>query len=206
MSDISSKDHWENVYNTKAEDQVSWYQSYPIASMQIILSLNLPREAAVIDIGGGDSHLAEALLMEGFSNIHVLDISDNAIQRAKTRLSEKASGIQWIVSDVTALNISVQFDLWHDRAAFHFLTTEDKISSYVALAESKIKKNGYLVIGTFSESGPSKCSGLDIKQYSALTLNQRFSKSFDLIKCQNDQHTTPFNTVQDFVFCVFRKR
>lgn len=206
MNDNSLKEHWEKVYNTKAENEVSWYQPYPSTSMEIISSLDLSPDAAVIDIGGGDSHLAEALLDKGYANLYVLDISASAIERAKVRLGERASIIQWIVSDVTELNTSVQFDLWHDRAAFHFLTTEGQISRYVALTEANVKKGGYLVIGTFSESGPLKCSGLDIKQYSELTMNERFGHAFDFIKCQNDHHTTPFNTVQDFLFCIFRKK
>lgn len=202
----SLKEHWENVYNTKAENEVSWYQPYPSTSMEIISSLNLSPDAAMIDIGGGDSHLAEALLDKGFTNIHVLDISASAIERAKDRLGVKASRIQWNVSDVTELNTSVQFDLWHDRAAFHFLTTEDKIASYVALAEKNIKKDGWLVIGTFSESGPLKCSGLDIKQYSESTMNKRFSPRFNLIKFLRYDHTTPSGSVQNFLFGIFQKK
>lgn len=206
MDDTLLKEHWENVYHAKAEHEVSWYQSYPATSMEIISSLNLPSNAAIIDIGGGDSHLAEALLEKGFTNIHVLDISASAIERAMTRLGANASKIHWIVSDVTELNTHAHFDLWHDRAAFHFLTTEDKISRYVALAEKTLSKDGYLVIGTFSESGPTKCSGLDIKQYSESTMAQRFGHAFDLVKCQRDNHITPSGTIQNFLFCSFRKK
>lgn len=206
MDDTLLKEHWENVYHAKAENEVSWYQPYPATSMEIISSLNLPTNAAIIDIGGGDSHLAEALLDKGFTNVHVLDISASAIERAKTRLGANASSIQWIVSDVTEFNTHAQFDLWHDRAAFHFLTTEDKISRYVALCEKTLRKDGYLVIGTFSESGPTKCSGLDITQYSESTIVQRFIHAFDRMKCQKENHTTPTGTIQNFLFCSFRKK
>lgn len=206
MDDTLLKEHWENVYHAKAEHEVSWYQPYPATSMEIISSLNLPTHAEIIDIGGGDSHLAEALLEKRFTNIHVLDISASAIERAKTRLGTNASSIQWIVSDITEFTTHAQFDLWHDRAAFHFLTTEDKISRYVALAEKTLRKDGHLVIGTFSESGPMKCSGLDITQYSESMMAQRFGQSFDLIKCQSINHTTPSGMIQNFLFCSFRKK
>lgn len=206
MDHISLKEHWENVYNTKAEDEVSWYQPYPSTSMEIIHSLNLPSYAAIIDIGGGDSHLAEALLDNGFTNIYVLDISVIAIERAKIRLGEKASKINWIICDVTEFKAPISFDLWHDRAAFHFLTTEDKIATYISLAEQSVKKDGYLVMGTFSEIGPLKCSGLAITQYSESTMILRFGHAFDLIKCQRDNHTTPSKTVQNFLFCSLKKK
>ncbi|RYZ19605.1 MAG: class I SAM-dependent methyltransferase, partial [Chitinophagaceae bacterium] len=135
----------------------------------------------------------------------VLDISANAIQRAKQRVGKRASQVHWIVSDVTEFEPPVQFDFWHDRAAFHFLTTEDKIYKYVSIAEDAIMKDGYLILGTFSETGPQKCSGLEIKQYSEASMSARFEVAFDRIKCITEDHTTPFNTVQNFLFCSFKK-
>lgn len=203
---FQNKDHWENIYRTKSEDEVSWFQPYPKTSMEFVKLFNLPLSANIIDIGGGDSHFVDALLDKGFKNIYVLDISANAIERAKQRLGDRAFKVQWIVSDITEYEPSVQFDFWHDRAAFHFLTTEDKIYKYVSIAEDAIKKDGYLILGTFSENGPTKCSGLEIKQYSEASMSARFEVDFDRIKCIQEDHTTPSKAVQNFLFCSFKKK
>ena len=203
---LSEQHHWDKVYNTKAEDEVSWFQPYPKMSMEFVELFNLPLHANIIDIGGGDSHFVDALLDKGYQNIWVLDISTKAIERSKLRLGKRAKMVQWIVSDVTAFKPEVQFDFWHDRAAFHFLTTEDKIYKYVSIAEDAIKNNGYLVLGTFSENGPEKCSGLNIKQYSEASMSARFEVGFDRIKCIQEDHITPFNAVQNFLFCSFKKK
>ena len=208
LSNMSSADrrHWDKIYNTKAENELSWFQPYPKTSMEFIALFNLPVGANIIDIGGGDSHFVDALLDRGFQNIYVLDISITAIERAKQRLGEKASKVNWIVADITEFEPSVQFDFWHDRAAFHFLTTEGKIYKYVSIAEGAIRKNGYLILGTFSETGPGKCSGLDVKQYSESSMSARFEIAFDRIKCIQENHKTPFNTVQNFLFCSFMRK
>lgn len=202
----SYKQHWENIFNTKAPGEVSWFQSYTTTSMEFVNLLNIPPDANIIDIGGGDSHFVDALLDKGFKNIYVLDISSNAIERARKRLGERASKVNWIVSDITEFKPQVQFDLWHDRAAFHFLITEESIYKYVSIAEGAIKNAGHLILGTFSENGPQKCSGLEIKQYSAASLSARFEDSFEQVKCITEDHLTPFNTVQNFVFCCFKKK
>ncbi len=198
--------HWDEIYQTKAENEVSWFQAYPKTSMEFIELLQLPLSANIIDIGGGDSHFVDALLEKNYQNIWVLDISSKAIERAKKRLGEKASKVHWIVSDITEFQPAIQFDFWHDRAAFHFLTTEDKINKYVSIAEDAIRKNGYLILGTFSENGPEKCSGLTIKQYSETSMSARFEINFDRIKCIQEDHKTPFNTIQNFLFCSFKKK
>ena len=203
---MNNKEHWENIFATKVETEVSWFQQYPKTSMEFVELFDLPLSANIIDVGGGDSHFVDALLEKGFTNIWVLDISANAIERAKKRLGEKASVVHWIVSDMTEFKPPVQFDFWHDRAAFHFLTSEDKIYKYVLIAEDAIKQNGYLILGTFSENGPNKCSGLEIKQYSQSSMSARFEVKFDRIKCMEEDHTTPFNTVQNFLFCSFTKK
>ena len=203
---MNTKMHWEKIYRTKAEDQVSWFQPYPKKSMEFVELFNLPLTANIIDIGGGDSHFVDALLAKGYQNIWVLDISFNALERAKKRLGKKASIVHWIVSDVTEFIPPVHFDFWHDRAAFHFLTTEDKIYKYVSIAENAIKQNGYLILGTFSENGPKKCSGLEVKQYSEVSMSARFEIAFDRIKCIQEDHKTPFNTIQNFLFCSFQKK
>ena len=203
---ISEQQHWDKVYSTKAEEKASWFQPYPKTSMEFVELFNLPLDANIIDIGGGDSHFVDALLDKGYKNIYVLDISVNAIERAKKRLGNKASKVHWILSDITQFEPPVQFDFWHDRAAFHFLTMEEKIYKYVSIAEDAIKKDGYLILGTFSEKGPSKCSGLDIKQYSEATMSASFEVAFDRIKCISEDHTTPYNTIQNFLFCSFQKK
>ena len=206
MDNQSNKQHWENVFATKQETEVSWFQPYPQTSIDFVELFKLPLTANIIDIGGGDSHLVDALLEKGYQNITVLDISANALERAKQRLGERAKQVNWIVSDITEFEPQMQYDFWHDRAAFHFLTTNEAIFKYVAIAENAINKNGYLILGTFAENGPKKCSGLEIKQYSETSMNARFEVSFNKIKCITENHTTPFNTIQNFLFCSFKKQ
>lgn len=203
---MDTRSHWENIYNTKTESEVSWFQPYPKTSIEFLELFKLPVTANIIDIGGGDSHLVDVLLDKGYQNIWVLDISATAIERAKRRLGERAARVHWVVSDIIDFAPPVQFDLWHDRAAFHFLTTDDKIYRYVAIAEAVIKKDGYLILGTFSEEGPQKCSGLEIKQYSETSMSARFETSFERIKCIHEDHVTPFHTLQNFLFCSFRRK
>ena len=204
--ETQTKDHWEKVFSTQAEREVSWFQQYPKTSMEFIELFDLPLTANIIDVGGGDSHFVDALLAKGFQNIYVLDISANAIERAKQRLGEAANIVHWIVSDITDFVPPVKFDLWHDRAAFHFLTSEEKINKYVSIAEQGVNKGGYLILGTFSENGPKKCSGLEIKQYTESSMSARFEIAFDRIKCVEENHTTPFDTVQSFLFCSFKRK
>ncbi|HEU4575674.1 MAG TPA: class I SAM-dependent methyltransferase [Chitinophagaceae bacterium] len=198
--------HWENVFATKTANEVSWFQPYPKTSVTFLELFKLPLNAAIIDIGAGDSYLVDVLLEKGYENIYVLDISSTALERARTRLGEKASKVHWIVSDITDFTPAVKFDFWHDRAAFHFLTSEEKIDKYVHLAERSINPGGYLVLGTFSEKGPAKCSGLEIKQYSQASMSSRFEHNFERIKCVEEDHITPFNTVQNFLFCSFKRK
>ena len=199
------KEHWEHIYASKAGEEVSWFQPYPATSMAFVELFSLPLTANIIDIGGGDSHFVDALLNKGYQNIWVLDISASALERAKIRLGAKGVNVHWIVSDIIDFQPPVQFDFWHDRAAFHFLTSEDNIYTYVALAEKAIKKDGYLVLGTFSDQGPHTCSGLDIKQYSEASMSARFEIAFERIKCIREDHITPANTRQSFLFCSFKK-
>lgn len=204
--DYSVKQYWENIYNAKKENEVSWFQPYPKTSMEFVELFQLPLSANIIDIGGGDSLFVDSLLKKGYQNIYVLDISPKAIKRAKERLGSMASKVHWVVSDIIDFIPPVQFDFWHDRAAFHFLTSEENIYKYVSIAEQAINSNGYLILGTFSESGPKKCSGLDIKQYSEASMSARFEVAFDRIKCIHEDHITPFKTVQSFLFCSFKKK
>lgn len=196
--------HWNKIYATKQPDEVSWTQNVPVTSLEFIHSFGLPKTAAIIDIGGGDSKLADFLLDEGYDNITILDISPIAMDRAKKRLGERAKKINWIVSDITAFNPNVRYDIWHDRATFHFLTTKEQIKKYVEIARKVVST--YMVIGTFSTDGPTKCSGLDITQYDQRTLATKFESGFVKLRCKTDGHITPFGTKQNFVFCSFKRR
>ena len=182
---------------------MSLTQDKPTTSLDFIHSFKIPKTAQIIDIGGGDSRLVDYLLAEGFENITVLDLSENALNRAKERLGEKASKVHWIVSDITSFKPTTQYDVWHDRATFHFLTEKNQIKYYKTLTAQAVK--GYLTIGTFSKNGPEKCSGLPIKQYDETALVTELSTDFDKIRCINEDHTTPFGTHQNFTFCSFKK-
>jgi hypothetical protein len=201
--EIQRKNHWETVYSTKQPHEVSWTQAVPQTSLDFIRGFNLPKTAAIIDIGGGDSHLVDCLLAEGYENLTVLDISENALLRAQKRLGNKAQKVRWIVSDITQFESTEQYDVWHDRATFHFLTAEKQVSFYQNLTAKAVK--GYLTIGTFSKNGPKKCSGLEICQYDEADLEAVLTAQFDKIKCINEDHTTPFGTQQNFTFCSFKK-
>ena len=198
------KKHWEKVYATKQPNEVSWTQAVPKISLEFIHSFRLPKSASIIDVGGGDSKLAECLLDEGFENISVLDISEKAIDRAKHKLGKRADQVRWIVSDVTEFHPSRSYDCWHDRATFHFLTDPIDVDTYLKTAREAVK--GYMVIGTFSERGPQKCSMLHVHRYSEKELQQQVQNGFEKIKCVTEAHITPFKTAQDFLFCSFRKR
>ena len=196
--------HWEKVYETKSPSQFSWTQEYPKMSFEIIQSFELSKTARIIDVGAGDSKLVDCLLDAGYEDLTVLDISEKALLRAQNRLGDKASKVNWVVSDITKFKPERSFDVWHDRAAFHFLTEAEQISQYVALACSCVK--GYLSVGTFSKQGPLKCSGLNISQYSEEELMLVFSSGFRLLNSIIEDHMTPFDTLQNFLFCSFKKK
>lgn len=197
------KEHWEKVYETKQAHEVSWTQEIPKTSLDFVHSFKLPKTASIIDIGGGDSNLVDYLLDEGFENVSVLDISQNAIERAKQRLGDKAKKVNWIVSDVTEFHPSTSYDCWHDRATFHFLTSTDDVNIYLKTARQSVK--GFMAIGTFSDKGPKKCSMLDVHQYTEDELQHQLQNGFEKIKCVTEDHTTPFDTLQNFLFCSFKR-
>lgn len=199
-----NKNHWENIYKTKQANEVSWTQAIPTTSLELLSQFDLPKSAKIIDIGGGDSHFVDHLLEAGYENISVLDISKAALDRAKRRLGEAAKKVNWIVSDITEYAPTQSFDLWHDRATFHFLTTKEQIEQYLTIVKTTSSK--YLIIATFSEKGPKKCSGLEIKQYSESDLEAQFKNGFDKLWCKTEDHITPFKTVQNFTFCSFKKQ
>ena len=201
--EIDRKKHWETVYETKQPNEVSWTQENPKTSFVFIQETHLSKTAKIIDIGGGDSKLVDFLLEEGYQDITVLDISEKALKRAQKRLGKNAEKINWIVSDITEFKPETDYDIWHDRATFHFLTTAEQVEKYVKIVEKQV--TSFLIIGTFSDQGPKKCSGLDIKQYSGSELENQFSNRFKKIKCITEDHVTPFETKQNFTFCVFEK-
>lgn len=200
-----SKEHWENIYNTKQPHELSWWQENPSTSLDFVHQFNIPKTASLIDIGGGDSKFVDALLAEGYEHITVLDISEKALHRAKERLGDKATKVHWIVSDITAFVPTTTYDFWHDRAAFHFLTTPLQISQYLDTARHAVKDKGYATIGTFSTTGPKKCSGLEIHQYEEETLTAELENGFKKIRCITEDHRTPFDTIQNFMFCIFER-
>jgi SAM-dependent methyltransferase len=201
---LDRKKHWETVYETKNPDQVSWTQEIPKTSLEFIQSFGLNKTAKIIDIGGGDSKLVDYLLDEGYENVTVLDISAKSLEKAKNRLGEKANKVKWIVSDITEFEPNMTFDVWHDRATFHFLTKTDQIKKYMKTARNSVC--GFLTIGTFSKNGPEKCSGLEIKQYNEEELASELKDGFDKIKCVTEDHLTPFETTQNFLFCSFKRQ
>lgn len=205
MPEFNRKIHWENIYQNKNMEEVSWFQSEPTTSLNFLERFRLPKEASIIDIGGGDSFFVDCLLNLGYKNISVLDISEKAIEKAKKRLGGKASMVKWIVADVASFKPSEKYDFWHDRATFHFLTTQSEIENYINTVREHLNSDAYLVIGTFSENGPAKCSGIEIKQYTEKSMLNLMKDFFEKIKCIAVDHKTPFNTVQNFIFCSFKK-
>jgi 2-polyprenyl-3-methyl-5-hydroxy-6-metoxy-1,4-benzoquinol methylase len=205
MESTNQKAHWEKIYQTKTQQDFSWYQPTPKQSISFFETFNLPKDANIIDVGAGDSYFVDYLLQNGYSNIYVLDISANAIERAKNRLGDNAKKVNWIVADIVDFESEIKFDFWHDRAAFHFLTKQQQVIKYLDHVNLFIADNRYLVVGTFSDSGPLKCSGLEIKQYSKQALENEFAQHFKKIKCVDETHQTPFNTHQNFTFCSFQK-
>ncbi|PCJ27926.1 MAG: SAM-dependent methyltransferase [Flavobacteriales bacterium] len=205
QTNLNRKEHWENIYQTKDLKDVSWYQSTPTTSLAFVKELNLSFTAKIIDVGGGDSFFVDCLLKLGYRNITVLDISKRAIEKAKKRLGNKAEKVKWIIADAANFYPTEKYDFWHDRAAFHFLISQSDVKKYINTTVNHIVEEGVMVIGTFSVGGPKKCSGVDIQQYSKTSMTQLFHPYFEKIKCKSVNHETPFNTVQHFTFCSFKR-
>jgi trans-aconitate methyltransferase len=198
------KEHWDTIYQTKQPNEVSWTQEVPTVSLEFVHQFNIPKFAKIIDIGGGDSKLVDYLLKEGYTQVTVLDISEAAILRAKERLGLDAQKVSWIVSDILDFHPTLKYDLWHDRAAFHFQTDPHQIQQYLQIVKEAV--DGMVIIGTFSPDGPKKCSGLEIKQYDENGMKEKFeSNSFKNIECKREDHITPAGVVQNFIFCSFMK-
>jgi 2-polyprenyl-3-methyl-5-hydroxy-6-metoxy-1,4-benzoquinol methylase len=199
-----SASHWNSVYSAKAPDSVSWYLPHLATSLELIKRF-APRWPSVIDVGGGESTLADDLLAEGCRYITVLDISEEAINVSKKRLGVLSTYITWRVDDITKADLPRNYyDVWHDRAVFHFLTNEEDRRAYVERVAHSVKPGGHVIIATFGPEGPTKCSGLDVVRYDADALHSEFGKAFRLLKSRTEVHKTPWGTEQQFLYCLCR--
>lgn len=200
------KQHWDKVYSENTPTEVSWYEPMPEVSLNLIKGLQLEKDAAIIDIGGGDSYLAEFLVAQDYTDVTVVDISSKAIERAKERMCEKADLITWIVADASDFNPEKQYDLWHDRGTFHFFTDTTRKEAYLRTLKQAIKPGGYLILATFSEKGPATCAGLEIQRYAVGDLQKLFLEEFNVLSGANVDHITPSGATQNFTFCSFQKK
>jgi SAM-dependent methyltransferase len=197
--------HWEKIYRTKAPDAVSWYRSHLDRSIELIESAAPGRSARIIDIGGGESTLVDDLLGRGYPNLTVMDISQTALDVTRARLGEPGKGVQWVCADITRADLPAQaYDVWHDRAVFHFLVQQEQRNAYVRLAVRAVKPGGHIIVSTFGPEGPTKCSGLDAVRYDAESLHGEFGKRFRLVQSSKELHQTPFGTTQQFLYCYCR--
>jgi SAM-dependent methyltransferase len=205
VSDVSRKTHWEAVYTTKGEREVSWFQENPAPSLELIALAGLSADAAVIDIGGGASRLVDAFVERKIGKVTVLDLSAAALDAARERLGDKGADVSWVVADVTTWEPSRTYDLWHDRAAFHFLTDASDRSAYVGRLRKAVGPGGHVVMGTFARDGPERCSGLPVTRYDAGDLSAALGTEFELLDSRRHDHTTPWGAVQRFQFSTFRR-
>lgn len=204
---MESKNHWESVYTTKSANEVSWFQEQAEVSLNLISKTNVPASGSIIDVGGGASTLVDGLIERGYGSVTVLDLSGAAISTARSRLGERAACVRWVEANILEADLPAQtYDIWHDRAVFHFLTTPSDRRSYVRKAACALKPGGSVIIATFAEDGPTKCSGLPVMRYTANQLHAEFGETFQLVDFEKDVHLTPGGSQQRFVYCHFRKR
>lgn len=200
---MQSKDHWERVYTTKATSGVSWFQEHARQSIQLIGQVGLARDVGIIDVGGGASTLVDDLLDEGYVEVTVLDLSEAALAASRSRLGQRADNVSWLVGDITRMELPRHaYDVWHDRAVFHFLTSSQEREAYVQAVLRAVKPGGHIIVATFAEDGPEKCSGLPVMRYSADGLHAEFGAPFILLQKECEEHHTPFGTVQKFIYCL----
>lgn len=203
---MQDKSHWESVYTHKAADSVSWYQQHADNSLALIRQTGIALDAAIIDVGGGASTLVDDLLAARYCDLSVLDISAAALDVARHRVGDAAGAVDWLEADITQVVFPKhRFDLWHDRAVFHFLTDAADRASYLNAVGRAVKPGGFVIVGTFAEDGPEQCSGLPVRRYSADTLHDEFGAQFELLGKAEENHHTPFGTVQKFLYCYCRK-
>ena len=205
MQNASRQAHWENVYTTKGEAEVSWFQQSPAPSLDLIVQAGATPESAIIDIGGGASRLVDNLVEQGFEDVTVLDLSAAALAADKARLGARADRVNWIVADATTWEPARAYDIWHDRAAFHFLTDPSDRDAYIARLGRGLRIGGHAIIATFAPDGPEKCSGLSVARYDSESLGRTLGVAFDLIHAERHEHTTPWGSRQAFQFSVFRR-
>ena len=204
MSDRTT--HWQNVYATKGEAEVSWFQDSPTISLAMIRTANSDHGAAIIDVGGGASRLVDALLQDGYRDVAVLDLSANALDAARKRIGPAASKVDWIVADATTWRPAKTYDVWHDRAAFHFLTDPQDRAAYVERLQSAVAPGGQVIIATFAPDGPEKCSGLPVQRHDSASLAAELGPDFELVETRSEIHRTPWDSTQAFQFSRFRRR
>ncbi len=205
MSRLERQTHWQNVYQTKGERDVSWFQEIPAISLDLIRATGVAADASIIDIGGGASRLADALVAEGYHSVSVLDVSEKALATSRGRLGPRAKDITWIVADVTAWQPDKNYDLWHDRAAFHFLTEPADRTAYAECVRKAVRPGGHVIIGTFAPDGPERCSGLPVVRHDAASIGEVLGPSFKLIESRRHDHKTPGGTIQRFQFSRFKR-
>jgi SAM-dependent methyltransferase len=206
MAEIDRKSHWEDVYTSRAEAQVSWYQDEPKQSLEFIRAVAPAAHGSIIDVGGGCSVLVDRLLDLPFERIAVLDISPTALGKAKARLGERAGRVEWIAADITDAQSIGRFDVWHDRAVFHFLTDAADRRKYVELARRTVPQGGHLIVATFADDGPTKCSDLDVCRYNAESMGAELGEGFSLVREARETHTTPWGSSQAFFYGLFRRK
>jgi hypothetical protein len=197
--------HWDHIYSSKNENDVSWYQEYPKTSMDLINKYSTDKSISIIDIGSGRSKTLKNLIEQEYDDLTYLDISKEACFKSKISLGKKQDLVQWHVDNVLDFKTKKNFSIWHDRAVFHFLISKEDVIKYKQVAIKNIVKGGYLILGTFSENGPEKCSGLEVSRYSAESISEVFKPEFKLVESFTTDHKTPFNTTQNFVFSIFKK-
>lgn len=203
---MQSKAHWEQIYTTKSESSVSWFQAHARRSVEFITRSGAPKTSSIIDVGGGASTLVDDLLASGYQHVSVLDLSETALATARARLGERASNVRWFSGDITTIELRRHaYDVWHDRAVFHFLTTREEREAYVNAVLRAVKPGGHVIVATFAEDGPEKCSGLPVIRYSADGLHAAFGAPFTLLQQEREEHHTPSGTVQNFIYCLCRK-
>ena len=206
VNQLKSKTHWDEVYATKAVDTVSWFETHASDSLRFLQKTGVDLTAAIVDIGGGASTFVDGLLAQGYQNVTVLDIAEQALLTTKSRLGERAAEVNWLVCDITKAEFEKHnIDVWHDRAVFHFLTSAEDRKAYINNMLHALKPNGHAIIATFAEDGPLKCSGLEIVRYSASSLQAELGESFTLMATEKVSHHTPGGNVQQFNYCYFRK-
>jgi hypothetical protein len=199
------KSHWENIYSCKKEDGVSWFQEHPKTSIDLIEKYSTDKSISIIDIGSGRSKILKNLIENEYVDLTYLDISQEACSKSKISLGAKQDLVQWYVENVLDFNTEKNFSIWHDRAVFHFLISKEDVEKYKQVALKNIVKGGYLILGTFSQNGPEKCSGLNVSRYSPESLKKIFNPEFKMIESFTIDHKTPFNTTQNFLFSIFKK-